>query len=144
MNPDLVHQSQGRTLRAGLTVAAVWFALVTLWLGLEAAPWLVAFLGLFTLPALWDLITDPSSGLTLSDTNLTWFSGKRHGTIQLDEIDQVRLDTRLDFSVRVTVVLNTGTKIRLPFETTPPHQELEDALDARGVPTRRTHFQLMQ
>lgn len=144
MIPDLTYRSQGRSLRTGVTVLGVWLALITLWIGLDAATWIVAFLALFTLPALWDLVKDPPSGLTLNDTTLSWFTGKRRATVQLEEIDLIRLDTRLDFSVRVTLVLKTGTKIRLPFEATPPDQVLEDALNARGLKTRRTHFQLMQ
>jgi hypothetical protein len=141
---DLIYRSQGRSLRTGVTVLGIWIALITLWIGLDAATWIVAFLTLFTLPALWDLVTNPPSGLTLNDTTLSWFTGKRSATVQLEEIDLIRLDTRLDFSVRVTLVLKTGTKIRLPFEATPRDQVLEDALTARGLKTRRTHFQLMQ
>ncbi len=144
MIPELTYRAQGRSLRTGITVLGIWIALITLWIGLDAAPWIMAFLALFTLPALWDLITDPPSGLTLDATTLTWFTGKRRAIVQLDEIDQIRLDTRLDFSVRATLVLNTGRKIRLPFEATPPDQLFEDALTARGLKTRRTHFQLMQ
>ena len=64
--------------------------------------------------------------------------------VAFSEIDHFRLDTRLDFSVRATVVLRSGRKIRLPFEATPPHQAFEDALTARGVTVKRFHFQLLQ
>ena len=73
-----------------------------------------------------------------------WFSGRRSGRVTTSEIDLVRLDTRLDFSVRVTLVLKNGEKVRLPFEATPPHAEFERELDPRGLKTRRTHFQLFQ
>lgn len=141
---SLRYTAQGRNRRTLLTVAVIWACLLALWLGLEAHPMIVAFAGLFTLPACWDLITDPPSGLTLSAETINWFSGKRHAEVQLDEIDHVAMNTRLDFSVKVTVVLLTGAKIRLPFEATPPDQAFEDALTAAGIKTRRTHFQLMQ
>lgn len=127
-----------------LTVGLIWLGLIGLWLGLEAHPMIVAFLALFTLPACWDLVTDPASGLSLTTDTLSWFSGKRHADVLLSEIDHVAMNTRLDFSVKVTLVLDTGAKIRLPFEATPPDQAFETALAAQGVKTKRTHFQLMQ
>lgn len=127
-----------------ITVGLIWLALLFLWLGLEAHPLIVAFLALFTLPACWDLIQDPPSGLSLFEDRITWHSGKRNASVSLDEIDHVSMNTRLDFSVKVTLVLKTGAKVRLPFEATPPDQALEEALAAQSIATRRTHFQLMQ
>ena len=144
MTAPFVFEQQARNMRNLVIVLGVWAILFVAWVWLEAAPWIIAFLAAFTLPALYDLIRNPRSGLRLDSTTLTWFSGRRQGTLELSEIDHIRLDTRLDFSVRVTAVLTTGRKIRLPFESTPPHQAFEDALTARGVKTQRHHFQLMQ
>ena len=135
---------QGRSLRTGIVVAGLLLALLLAWALLEASPWLMGFLALFTLPALADLIRNPASGLTLDDAALSWHSGRRHASVPLGEIAEMRLDTRLDFSVRATVVLTDGRKIRLPFEATPPHMAFEQALQDRGIRTRRTHFQLFQ
>ncbi|MEO9631931.1 MAG: hypothetical protein ABJG14_16000 [Sulfitobacter sp.] len=104
----------------------------------------MGLLGLFTLPALWEIFTNPVSGLTLDDDTLTWITGKRDAKIALVQIDRVRLDTRLDMSVRATVILKTGRKIKLPFEATPPHRALETALQTRGITTERHHFTLIQ
>lgn len=144
MNPTLSFEAQGRSTRTLITVGLIWLALLFLWLGLEAHPMIVAFLALFTLPACWDLIHDPPSGLSLFHEKITWHSGKRTAEVALDEIDHVAMNTRLDFSVKVTLVLKTGAKVRLPFEATPPDQALENALAAAGIQTKRTHFQLMQ
>ena len=144
MSQPFTHHAQGRNTRTMITVGVIWLGLIFLWLRLEAHWVIVAFLGLFTLPACWDMITDPPSGLTLSDETLAWHSGKRHAEVALSEIDHVAMNTRLDFSVKVTLVLQTGAKVRLPFEATPPDQAFEDALTAHGIKTRRTHFQLMQ
>jgi hypothetical protein len=144
VNGTLVHHARGRSLRTGVTVAGIWLVLIALWLGLAAHPVVIGFLALFTLPACWDLVTDPPSGLTLTADRLEWHSGKRHADVPLSEIDHVQMNTRLDFSVRVTLVLHTGAKIRLPFEATPPDQALENTLAQQGIKTRRTHFQLMQ
>lgn len=144
MSSDFTYHRQGRNRRTAISITLIWLGLLFIWIGLEAAPWIVLLLGLFTLPAVWDYVTDPPSGLSLSDDQIHWHSGKREASVGLDEIELVRLDTRLDFSVRVTLVLKTGAKVRLPFESTPPDQPMEEALNARGVATRRTHFQLMQ
>ncbi len=144
MTAAFSYEQHARSPRLLLIVLAVWAALTALWLWLDAALWIVLFLGAFTLPAIADLIRNPRAGMTLDADRLSWFSGRRHGTVELTEVDHIRLDTRLDFSVRVSAVLTNGRKIRLPFETTPPHQTLEDALQAHGVTTRRHHFQLLQ
>lgn len=131
---------RGRTLTAVFVVGAIWMALALAYFALQAAWWMVAFVGLFTLPALYDLVANPDAGFSLDEREMSWFSGKREATLHLSEIDHLRLDTRLDFSVRATAVLTTGHKVRLPFESTPPHAALEAACHAHGLPTRRHHF----
>ncbi|MGB3246991.1 MAG: hypothetical protein WBB25_20855 [Sulfitobacter sp.] len=125
-------------------VVLVLAALLAAWLWFEAAVWLVIALALFTLPALYDIAMDPAAGLDLDADAVHWFSGRREAEVAVSEIDHIRLDTRLDFSVRASVVLRTGRKIRLPFEATPPHAEFENALNAAGIKTMRHHFQLIQ
>lgn len=138
------YRRHARSRTALLVLPAIWAALGVGWLWLDASGWLVGLLGLFTLPALWELFTNPVSGLTLDHDNLSWVTGKRDAKIALAQIDRVRLDTRLDMSVRATVILKTGRKIKLPFEATPPHRALETALHARGITTVRHHFTLIQ
>ncbi|MGC1494293.1 MAG: hypothetical protein WA790_00680 [Sulfitobacter sp.] len=144
MNAPFVFEQQARNLKTLAIVCAVWLVLFAAWLWLDAALWIIAFLAAFTLPALYDLAANPASGLTLDDNTLSWFSGRRHAAVDLSEIDHIRLDTRLDFSVRVTAVLTSGRKIRLPFEATPPHVAFEETLNAQGIKTQRHHFQLLQ
>ena len=144
MTPPLVFEVQARNPRTLIALLAVWATLAALWFWLDAAPWILGFLAVFTLPALYDLLANPVSGLRLDADTLSWHSGRRHADLALSEIDHMRLDTRLDFSVRATAVLTTGRKIRLPFECTPPHQAFEAALNAHGIKTQRHHFQLLQ
>ncbi|MDF3414095.1 hypothetical protein HKX54_06485 [Sulfitobacter sp. M57] len=144
MSAAFTFAAQGRNLRTAVVVLAVWAALMVLWMAFDAAHWLVALLALFTLPACLDLTRNPVSGLTLTGNDIAWYTGRRNATVALAEIDHVRFDTRLDFSVKVTLVLKTGAKLRLPFEATPPHHALEAALSAQGLTTKRFHFQLMQ
>ena len=75
---------------------------------------ILAIVALFTLPALWDLTTNPIASLSLSPQALVWQRGKDKVTIPLDTIDHIRLDTRLDLSVRATVKLRSGQRLRIP------------------------------
>ncbi|WP_370401835.1 hypothetical protein [Sulfitobacter sp. JB4-11] len=144
MADDFIFEQDGRRSLVALVLGVVWAVLAAAWLWMEAALWIVALLGAFTLPALRDLIRNPSAGLTLTDRDLTWHTGRYEGALDLSEVQHMRLDTRLDFSVRATAVLKSGRKIRLPFEATPPHRAFETALEARGLRVKRFHFQLMQ
>ncbi|MFG6582484.1 hypothetical protein [Sulfitobacter sp. 1A12779] len=137
------YRRHARSRTALLLLPAIWLALAAAWLWLDASGWIIGVLGLFTLPALWEVFSNPASGLTLDQHSLSWFTGKRDAKIALAQVDRVRLDTRLDMSVRATVILRTGRKIKLPFEATPPHRALEAALQARGITTERHHFTLI-
>jgi hypothetical protein len=135
---------RGRNHAAAVIVVLIWLSLIGAYFYLEASPWVLGVLFLFTLPATVDFARDPESGLSLTHDVLRWHTGARNGEVAFSQIERVRMDTRLDFSVRVTVLLETGRKIRLPFESTPPHEAFEAALKDRGVTTERFHFQLMQ
>ena len=137
------YETTGRNRATLTTVAAIWAALTLAVFMLEASLWLMAVLGAFTLPALYDLITARKSGLKLNSEALSWFSGKRAGTIAWTQISHIRLDTRLDLSVRTTAMLVTGRKVRLPLEVTPPADAFEQILTERGIKVERHHFSLM-
>ena len=138
------YQRTGRTNGAILVVAVIWTALLAAWIWLDAAPWILLPIALFTIPAVIDVLRNPSSGLQLTTDTISWYSGRRHAEVPLAEVDHIRLDTRLDFSVRASVVLQTGRRIRLPFESTPPHKPFEEALLAQDIKVLRFHFQLFQ
>ncbi|AVO38664.1 hypothetical protein [Pukyongiella litopenaei] len=132
----------GRTWRLGLVLLAIWAAILAAVVRLDAAPWLMALLGLLTLPALRDFVTNASSGLRIGGGDLHWHSGRRSGQLPLSAIDHVRLDTRWDFSVRATVRLKAGKPVRLPDESLPPHRVFEAELLARGIRVERHHFRV--
>ena len=136
-------ERRGRNRATLLVLLLVWAALAAAWVWLEAAGWLLALFALATLPALWELVANPAAGLRLSGQELEWFTGRRDAQVALAQIHHVRLDTRLDLSVRATVVLRSGRRIRLPFEATPPHRAFEAALTDRGVAVERHHFMLV-
>ncbi|UWQ90039.1 hypothetical protein QEZ52_14780 [Aliisedimentitalea scapharcae] len=140
MPTDLIHRRDTRTPKALIGVAAYYLILLGLWVGVDAAWWIILGLALPGLPAVADLWRNPQAGLTLTDTNVSWFSGPHHDQIDLAEIDIARFDTRWDFSIRVTLKLNTGKSLRIPFESLPPHRQFEQQLQDRGIDVKRRHF----
>lgn len=137
------HANFGRNRRTVIVVILIYVALVAAILLIDAAWWLMAGLAVFTLPALCDIYTNRSAGVTLTESDLHWFTGSRQADIRLAEIDHMRFDTRLDFSIRVSAVLAGKRRIRLPYEALPPHLEFETALKNRNVKIERHHFSLL-
>lgn len=143
MSLPYTYASQGRKPATALVVIGVWAVLLAAYLWLDAAPMILTLIGLFTLPALYDFYADPRSTLTLDETYLSWTSGRQSAQIALAEIDHLRFDTRLDLSVRLSVVRPSGVKIRVPYPATPPHAAFETVAQEAGVKTQRHHFSLM-
>jgi len=137
------YETSGRSYRALVVLAGVYVGLLGAWLILDAAWWIVVFLALFTLPALWDFYTNRPAGLQLSDTRLEWWSGRGRAHMELSEIDHMRFDTRLDFSIRVSAVTPDKQRFRLPYDALPPHKEFEAECRSRGMKTERHHFSLL-
>lgn len=133
-------ERHGRSIHAILILACVYAALIFAVVLIDAAWWLMALLALLTLPALRDVIADPAAGLRLDESGLEWFSGRRRGHAALTEIDKILLDTRWDLSVRATLLLHGGKRIRLPQESLPPHRQLEAEASHRGLTVERHHF----
>ena len=125
MTDEFRYSRQGRNPGTMIVVAAIWAVLIGTYFWLDAAPLLLGV-------------------LALTPTTLGWHSGIRTARVAVTEISRVRLDTRLDFSVRATVVLRSGRKLRIPYEATPPHQALEAQLNANDIKTERHHFSLRQ
>ncbi len=131
---------RNRNSRTVVILIGVYAALLLLIIMFDAVWWLVGLLSLATLPALWDIVQDTSAGLQLEPDQLRWFTGKRQGEMKLSEIDFFRFDTRWDFSVRVSLVLHSGKKIRLPDESLPPHRDFQALLEQAGFRVERHHF----
>ncbi|WP_108859469.1 hypothetical protein [Ruegeria sp. Alg231-54] len=126
-----------RTVGVLICVYAAFLALVIMF---DAAWWLVVLLALPTLPAIWDITQNTSAGLVLDQNKLRWFTGTREAEIDRSDIDYVRFDTRWDFSVRVSLILISGKRIRLPDESSPHHREFEQVLQQAGFRIERHHF----
>lgn len=137
------YETTGRNRRTLVALCLVW-ALILLAIALfDASLILMALIAVCTAPALYDLMSGRVSGLTLGPDGFSWFAGRRTGEIAWDKIDHIRLDTRLDFSVRASAVLVSGRKVRVPLEATPPADAFEEVLTARGITVKRHHFSLV-
>lgn len=136
-------ETTGRNRKTLISFAIVWAVIAVAVFWLDASLWLMGLIGLCTAPALYDLIAGRRSGVALAAEGLSWFAGQRTGDITWDQISHMRLDTRLDFSVRASAVLTSGRKVRLPLESTPPADTFEEVLRTRGIKVERHHFSLL-
>ena len=138
--PEFTYRAIGRNWTTLIVTLSVWVVLAFLLLRVEMAPWLAMIVFLFTLPAVYDLISARASGIIVNRNQIAWYAGKRDNSAAASLIDHIKLDTRLDLSVRCTLVLSSGQKIKVPFEACPNHRALETQLHAHGYTTRRQHF----
>lgn len=136
------HENPGRQTRNILILAAVWAALAFVWLGLNATLWIVLPIFLTTLPAIHDLVVNRSAGMEITDQDVRWWSGSRQGHCALSDIEKVRLDTRFDLSLRVSLCHPNGKRTRLPYESVPKIDIAQDAFAAAGLATERHPFSL--
>ena len=131
---------QNRNPRVVVLLICIYAVLIGLVIFLNATWWLMALLALATLPAVWDIVKDTSAGVELTGEKLRWFTGQRSGELDLSEVDRFRFDTRWDFSVRISAVLKSDKRLRLPDESLPPHKQFEDVLQQAGFTVERHHF----
>ena len=134
------YKRSGRNLPTLVTVGAVWVAIAMLYYAIDLAGWIAVLFLLFTIPALYDLVVDREAGLSVSGEKIEWFAGRQTGESLWSKVEHVRFDTRIDLSVKISLVLHNGRRVKLPIEATPPHRELEAVLENIGVKTSRHHF----
>ena len=133
------YESQGRTPKSIAALVAMVFILIgldyigTVW-------WILVIVAMITLPAAIDVFKNVTARLELTDKELFWKNRSQEVTIPLHEIEKVRFDGRMDLSVRVSVVLVDGRKLRMPYDAMPPHRDLEAALQAHDICTERHAF----
>jgi hypothetical protein len=135
--------SQGRRPATAITVSLIWILLLAAYVWVQADLVVLVVIGAFTLPAVYDLARNPQSTFTLDATHLRWRAGRQEADIALSEIDHLRFDTRLDMSVRLSVVRPSGVRIRVPYPATPPHAQFEPLATQAGLKTQRHHFSLI-
>lgn len=142
MTPFVFERSP-RSRTAMLVLIAVWGAVLSLWILVDAAPFVVALLLAFTLPAALDFALGRRAGLRLDDARLSWHSGRQEAEIALARLTAVRFERRLDLTMRVRVVTDEGKRIKIPQDALPPPAELENALHAREVRVEKHPFSLL-
>ncbi|MEM9580526.1 MAG: hypothetical protein AAF891_07540 [Pseudomonadota bacterium] len=138
-----VFRRSARRPKAILTLLVWWLGLALIYVGLNAHPGIIALLGLFTLPALYDIGAGNLAELRIDEKEIAWRSGRRAGDLPRGALKTVRLDTRLDFSLRMTLHTHQGQRLRLPYECVPRAQDLKDALTRQDIPFEHHHFALM-
>ncbi|MGR3504061.1 hypothetical protein [Pseudaestuariivita sp.] len=132
-----------RTQRNAVIVLGVVFVLLMLRVLLDAA-WGFLILGaLLVLPAVWDMALNRVATLELDASTLRWNAAGQRGTVPLDEIKKVILDTRLDLSVRMSVDTTDGARFRLPSECVPQKDVIGAACEAQGLRVERNAFALL-
>ncbi|MCH2165489.1 MAG: hypothetical protein MK098_12670 [Marinovum sp.] len=137
------YEASARGPRSVLVLGIWWctIALGLLFVGL--APWIAALLFVVSLPAAWEWLRASVSWIEITDTHVCWGSGRRTGTVTLSEINRFRFDTRLDLSVRASLILVSGKRVHLPYECAPRAQRLKPVLDAAGISYEQHHFALL-
>lgn len=143
MTAAFTFKRQGRTQATVIVLGCVYLALIAAFLLLNVTTWIVLALFLCTLPAIWDLVQNPISGIEITDAAISWFHGKNSATIQKPEIERIKVDLRLDRSVKLTIQLKTGRKIRVTQPSIPPLPQLETALDQFGYAYQKNPFSLL-
>ncbi|KPA21972.1 MULTISPECIES: hypothetical protein [unclassified Shimia] len=127
------------------TVMALGLAVLVL-AGLKAVgtvTWILAILGIFAVPALIDVMLNPVSTFSLADGVLRWKSATQEAEMRTDQIRSARFDTRLDISVRATLQMVDGSKVRIPNDVLPSPDRLQATLEAYDIPVDRHHFRVI-
>ena len=74
--PEFTYRAIGRNWTTLIVTLSVWVILAFLLLRVEMAPWLAMIVFLFTLPAVYDLISARASGITVNGDQIAWYAGK--------------------------------------------------------------------
>lgn len=140
--PLLVYESSARSRTYAAVLISIHLGLVLVWLMWQVHWGILLGLWVCSIPALWEYVTAKRAGLTLTAKSLSWHSGRQTGDVALSRITQVDFDTRLDLSIKVTLRIEGGRKIRLPHDCLPKHPALQVALEGLDIKTTRNHFKM--
>ena len=136
------HMAHGRNRRSISALVFMVCLMIALYM-IDTVLWILLGLCLFTLPAFLDVLINPTSTLEINDQFLRWKNRGQEAEVPLDQIEKIRFDGRLDLSVRVVVVLQDQTKLRLPYDVLPAIARLEKVFQDRAVRTERHPFTLL-
>ncbi len=143
-SPRAFHfERNARTSRTAAALIAWWVGLALLYLLVQAHPGILAGLLLLSLPAVYEFGANASSSLAFTEDEISWRAGRQGDALPRSGLKRVRLDTRLDLSVRMTLERHQGRDIRLPYQCVPPMTTLEAGLKAANLPYVRNNFSLI-
>ena len=142
MADPLIHENKGRNPKTMIGLLA-YLGLLAFLYSVGTLEWILIGLALFAVPAAIDLFKNPITEFELGDAQIRWKNSGQQAEVPLSRITRARFDTRWDFSVRVTLIMVDQSKLRIPQDTMPPHQTLEDAFKARDIKTERHHFRVV-
>lgn len=144
MDAEPFHFARSARSPRAIAVLLLWWGVIALlYFALDASAVICMVLALFSAPALFDLGANAQAGLKIDDTEIAWRTGRRGGNLPRAQLKSVRLDTRLDLSLRMTLITHPGDKVRLPYECVPKADIIARALDAQDIPFERHHFTLL-
>ena len=143
MTEAYTYERRGRTITTAIVLALIYLILALGMVLLNLSQWIVAIAFVFTLPAFYDLISDVRSGMAISDQEISWFHSKTSAAIPTADIKRLRIDLRMDRSVKLTIELENGRKVRVAQPATPPLKELEAVLPKAGIEFRKNPFSLL-
>ena len=139
----LIFERQGRSKSTVIVLAALYVIYLWLWMALSIAPFIMALGIIVTVPALVDLVLNPSSGLRLDHDTLDWHHSKRNVSIPRHQIKQMHIHLRMDRSIKLVTELENGKKIRVMQPATPPLRDLEDGFTRLNMPFQKHPFSLI-
>ncbi|MGR3714666.1 MAG: hypothetical protein ACU0A6_16280 [Shimia sp.] len=137
---SFTHYGRNRRTFAALAVA------LAILIGLNAIGttyWIMIVLSLFAVPAAVDVLLNPVSTFSLADGVLRWKSATQEAEMRTNQIRTARFDTRLDISVRATLTMVDGSKVRIPNDVLPSPDRLQATLEAYDIPVERHHFRVL-
>jgi len=138
------HSRSFRNRKQAILLALLWGAGFGLYIVLEASPIIVALLFLVSLPAAYDFLRGDTATLEITSEHVKWSWRKHDHTVDLSNIAHVQLTTRLDLSLRMTLHLTSGRKLRVidPCVIGTAH-DLEMTFANFGIRVKRSHFSLL-
>ncbi|GAA6182194.1 hypothetical protein NBRC116594_36320 [Shimia sp. NS0008-38b] len=139
---DLEFASQGRSRKSVASLLCVAGALLALLF--VGTHWgVVAFLALFAVPNLVDVLFNPSATFLIDDTGLHWKNATQEADIDFARIISVKVFTRLNVAFRVTLIMDNDGKVRIPRDVLPPRQQLEAAFADHNILVEHERLRLI-
>lgn len=138
----LTHKTQGRNLRSATILGMASAGLIALF-AFGTPWWVVAFLALFVIPTLVDVVFNPKAEFRMDESGIHWRNAAQEADLTFDQIVSATVFLRLNVAFRVTLTMENQGKVRIPQDVLPPRQDLEDALSRQNIPVTHERLRLL-